>query len=413
MNIDFFLKGNLSLEKCKDKPPGEWILTPAGMTCSGGRSAGESPTSSRTSRRQSGRSGTTSTRPSRPDAVGYDEKPGPLEHACCAASASTASARDPKFVAADGPEYTPPPVLDFKHFQGSTPIVPVIFVLSPGADPATISSSSPTSSAWGPVDGAGQQGPVAEHARAGAHGQGAQNATCCPLLKPLEKIPRARPRRLPAVVTTTGTHARPPTGRWYGPKRLKLGCSFSGSERSTVPASGLLGASSFALLHASSGAPQGDNHTPRLLHSHTHTTRTFKHTPAHPHSTSSLTAPTTQLDRTHVQRSPVLTPFHARQELRQYGKVGWNVKYDFNDSDFSVSSVCSTTTSRRRTQRRPAIPWDTFAISSARSCTAGASPTTRPSGRRDLHAGAPDFLFDTFQPFHFFANEAPSLGAPY
>ena len=44
-----------------------------------------------------------------------------------------------KFVIATmGGEYVSPPVLDFMSiFKDSKPIVPVIFVLSPGADPAT------------------------------------------------------------------------------------------------------------------------------------------------------------------------------------------------------------------------------------------------------------------------------------
>ena len=44
-----------------------------------------------------------------------------------------------KFVMIEmGPQYVSPPVMDFMNiFKDSTPLVPVIFVLSPGADPAT------------------------------------------------------------------------------------------------------------------------------------------------------------------------------------------------------------------------------------------------------------------------------------
>lgn len=43
----------------------------------------------------------------------------------------------------------------------------------------------------------------------------------------------------------------------------------------------------------------------------------------------------------------VLAFFHAVvQERRKFGKIGWNVYYDFNESDFQVRSPCFHRTSR-------------------------------------------------------------------
>ena len=58
----------------------------------------------------------------------------------------------------------------------------------------------------------------------------------------------------------------------------------------------------------------------------------------------------------------VLAFFHAVvQERRKYGKVGWNVKYDFNDSDFSVSMrLLENYLSKAHNDGNPQIPWDTL-----------------------------------------------------
>jgi dynein heavy chain len=58
----------------------------------------------------------------------------------------------------------------------------------------------------------------------------------------------------------------------------------------------------------------------------------------------------------------VLGFFHAVvQERRKYGKIGWNVSYDFNESDFRVCmQILNTYLTKTDEQGETKIPWSSL-----------------------------------------------------
>ena len=104
----------------------------------------------------------------------------------------------------------------------------------------------------------------------------------------------------------------------------------------------------------------------------------------------------------------VLTFFHAVvQERRKYGKIGWNVAYDFNESDFSISRRLLKMYLDKAAEFNDPVPWDSLRYLVGEVMYGGR--VTDSFDRRVLvtylNEYMGDFLFDTFQPFHFYYKE--------
>ncbi|CAH8459226.1 unnamed protein product [Dicrocoelium dendriticum] len=113
----------------------------------------------------------------------------------------------------------------------------------------------------------------------------------------------------------------------------------------------------------------------------------------------------------HAQYRPCLFTLiflHAvLQERRRYGKCGWNVCYDFSDSDFQVSLRILQISLNKSEETKREISWDTIKYLIGEVMYGGR--TIDNYDRRilttymDEYFG--DFLFDDFQPFRFYQDE--------
>uniref|UniRef100_A0A8C2U8V4 Dynein axonemal heavy chain 10 n=1 Tax=Coturnix japonica TaxID=93934 RepID=A0A8C2U8V4_COTJA len=112
----------------------------------------------------------------------------------------------------------------------------------------------------------------------------------------------------------------------------------------------------------------------------------------------------------------VLAFFHAVvQERRKFGKVGWNVPYDFNESDFQVCmEILQTYLTKAFEQDDGKIPWSSLKYLIGEVMYGGRAIDS--FDRRiltvymDEYLG--DFLFDTFQTFHFYKNDEVDYRIP-
>ncbi|KAK7195889.1 dynein heavy chain [Novymonas esmeraldas] len=99
--------------------------------------------------------------------------------------------------------------------------------------------------------------------------------------------------------------------------------------------------------------------------------------------------------------------FHAVvQERRKYGKLGWNVIYDFNETDFTVSMRLLDTYLTKAYMNKDPLPWETLRYLVGEAMYGGR--VTDGMDRRIVQTYLAeyfgDYLFDTFQPFHFFVE---------
>ncbi|XP_041266334.1 dynein heavy chain 10, axonemal [Onychostruthus taczanowskii] len=112
----------------------------------------------------------------------------------------------------------------------------------------------------------------------------------------------------------------------------------------------------------------------------------------------------------------VLAFFHAVvQERRKFGKVGWNVPYDFNESDFQVCmEILNTYLTKAFEQKDDQIPWNSLKYLIGEVMYGGRAIDS--FDRRiltvymDEYLG--DFLFDTFQVFHFYKSDTVDYKIP-
>lgn len=112
----------------------------------------------------------------------------------------------------------------------------------------------------------------------------------------------------------------------------------------------------------------------------------------------------------------VLAFFHAVvQERRKYDKIGWNIGYDFGESDFTVSmEILDTYLTKALTIKENRLPWNSLKYLIGEVMYGGR--VIDDFDRRivqiymDEYMG--DFLFDAFQPFNFYQDEKISYSIP-
>jgi dynein heavy chain len=269
-----------------------------------------------------------------------------------------------------GDKFVQPPVLDYDRiFSQSSPTAPMVFILSPGADPQSdiqkFCDEKGMSSKFKFVALGQGQGPIAEQLLEVGYRRGhwvlLQN---CHLLtswlRVLEKIlanMKDVHKDFRLWLTTEPTNAFP------------LGILQRSLKVVTEPPDGLK---------------------------------------------QNLRATYSRMDETILQSCPhwayrsclyVLSFLHAVVlERRKYGKIGWNVSYDFNESDFNISRrLLSLYLEKAYEDGNETLPWNSlrFLIGDAMYGGRVSDDMDRRVLKTYLEEYMGDFLFDTCQKFRF------------
>uniref|UniRef100_A0A8D0HBM0 Dynein axonemal heavy chain 10 n=1 Tax=Sphenodon punctatus TaxID=8508 RepID=A0A8D0HBM0_SPHPU len=281
-----------------------------------------------------------------------------------------------------GEKYVQPPVISFEAiFEQSTPNSPIVFILSPGSDPATdlTKLADRTGFAGNRLKflamGQGQEKVALQLLEnAVARGQWLMLQNCHLLVKWLIDLEKALERI---------TKPHPDFRLWLTTdptKGFPIGILQKSLKVETEPPNGLklnMRATYFKIHH------EALDQCP------------------HPAFKSLIF---------------VLAFFHAVvQERRKFGKIGWNVPYDFNESDFQVCmEILNTYLTKAFQQNDDKIPWGSLKYLIGEVMYGGRAIDS--FDRRiltiymDEYLG--DFIFDTFQPFHFFKNDEVDYRIP-
>ena len=111
-----------------------------------------------------------------------------------------------------------------------------------------------------------------------------------------------------------------------------------------------------------------------------------------------------------------LAMFHAIvQERRKYGRVGWNVAYDFNESDFgSCLLVIKTYLTKAHENGVEKLPWGSlkYLIGEVMYGGRAIDDFDRRVLRTYMNEYMGDFIFDTFAEFHFYMDDTVDYKIP-
>ena len=96
-------------------------------------------------------------------------------------------------------------------------------------------------------------------------------------------------------------------------------------------------------------------------------------------------------------------------------QIGWNVPYDFNESDFNVCmDILRTYLSKTQEAGDTKIPWGSlkYLIGEVMYGGRAIDDFDRRVLRTYMDEYIGDFIFDTFQPFHFYHDEVVDYVIP-